>query len=156
MTPSPILGLRGRTASPRKDEGPNWSKNRGEPSRRIWVSTSLEISEIRVRPAIDNQSDYRVHIQLMERSVGQSGETPDSGSSPIVLSVPVMGKEISLVTGLLNRTIGLSGEVPEKRWSYDQLQENYSELKEQYEELIFQLEEAKSFLSGPDRRKEIE
>jgi len=48
----------------------------------------------------------------------------------------------------VNRKVQLTGEVPEKHWSYDQLQEAFFQLKAEYEDLVYRLEEASSLREG--------
>jgi len=146
---SPIVGLRGRTTFPRADESyDSYHGRKGEPSRRIEVSTSMHIREVAFRTPASGQFDFYAYLELSEEVTGNSGKDQNSGKSVITLRVPLMGKEVSLLTGLVNRKVQLTGEVPEKHWSYDQLQEAFFQLKAEYEDLVYRLEEASSLREG--------
>lgn len=147
---NPVVGLRGRMTSRRADESPRaYQETKGEPSRRVEVQTSLHILEVAYQPAVDGQADLLAFLEFSEEVVGNSGtEAQESGNSTITLRIPIQAKEVALLTGLIGRRVSLRGEVPEKHWSYEQLQEAFFRLKGEYEDLVYRLEEATNLREG--------
>jgi len=143
VTLSVFHGLRGSTVLPRKGEDSSSVRLSRDPSRGVWVRTRLDLQQVSVRQTVTDRFDFSVLLDCEERPIGESGEEPESGNPKITLQLPVMGKEVSLLTGLVGRAIQLYGKVPADSLSFAQLKAAYQELVEQYEELNFQLEDVR-------------
>jgi hypothetical protein len=143
VTLSVFHGLRGSTVLPRKGEDSSTVRLTRDPSRGAWVRTRLDLQEVRVRQTVTDRYDFSVLLECEERPIGESGEEPESGYPQVVLQLPVQGKEVSLLTGLVGRTLNLTGKVPADSLSFAQLKQAYQVLVEQYNELNFQLEEVR-------------
>jgi hypothetical protein len=142
MSLSAIQGLRGRVSYPRRGENFIGQQPDDDPSRRVWVQTLLSLKGVEVKPTISDRFEFLAHLEFEERSNGESGEEPESGYPKIILSIPIMGKEISLLTGLIDRAFKLTGRVPEDHVTFAQVKENYARLVYSYEDLVYQLGQA--------------
>lgn len=149
MTLDPFRGVRvGRVVSPRVDEGPqSFRENPGEPSRRVRIDAQFRVQSVELQPSSDSRAPLTVFLQIQEED-WESGKDRNP-APPFFLSLPVEGKEVALLVGLIGRNIGVSGTVPERAWSYLQLEKAFQVLKERHENLLFVLEEISQLARTP-------
>lgn len=154
VTLSVFQGLRGSTVLPRKGEDSSTVRLVRDPSRGAWIRTRLLLQEVRVRQTVADRFDFSVLLECEENPIGESGEEPEFGYPKVCLQLPVLGKEVSLLTGLVGRSLNITGKVPADSLSIAQLKKAYRDLVEQYNELNFQLEEVRKSALEHSRRSD--
>jgi len=121
---------------------------------RHQVKRRFVIEDLVLARGTSESETFSANLLLTRAEGGQSGKNQIPEIPPTYLSVKVSGKEISLLSGLLNREI----EIVEERRSSPKvldLERDLETLRLENEDLQSELKTLKNFLMEPQRPKRV-
>lgn len=108
----------------------------GTGSETNWVQRSWSCSDLTLQPEISEKSDhFRATLELQRAGLPKSGIDQTPVTVTLLLCFKVAGKEVSLLTGLLGRSVQTEEEIQGNSVYSERLLNQISELRAEVESL---------------------